>query len=207
VVLYATPDNNLRTYHGITLAAEGEPTPNWFFATSYNLTWTYGPGTSILGGNQFDNARQRRFYVGYNAEDVRHYLRIHGAYEIARVLNIGATFNYQSGGPATKAFWNAFDAGYGNLRSPLGTAPTTPNDPKAIAELRTPDFVGLDLRLRANLSPAREKIGSLYLIMDVFNALNLRTPAGFVTTDIARYGQVSGRNGPLRVQLALEYAY
>jgi hypothetical protein len=57
-----------------------------------------------------------------------------------------------------------------------------------------------------NLWP-RATQSRLYLIFDVFNALNSRTPTAVTTSDIARFGQVSARRAPLRVQAALNWIY
>jgi hypothetical protein len=206
VFLYHTPDDAYRIYHGFTLSSEGQPSRNWVYGASYTLSWLYGPGATILGGNGFSNPRQRRFFVGYHGEDQRHFMRLYAATYLARFINLGGTFTYQTGGPATKTFYNAFDAGYGNRRTPGGTAPTAANDIESIGELRFPDFINLDLRLSINVSPS-PRFGSLYLIADVFNALNLRHPTSFRTADIPEYGQVDGRRAPLRVQLALSYWY
>jgi hypothetical protein len=147
-----------------------------------------------------------RFFDGYLGQDQRHFLRAYGSYAGFRNLVLGALFQYQSGGPLTKGFYNAETAGYGNQRSPFGTLPSTANDPTAFSEFRLPDLVQLDLHLAYNVLPARLQ-HRLNVIVDVFNAFNLRTPNGITATDIARFGQVTSRQGPLRVQLALSYAH
>jgi hypothetical protein len=206
VFLYHTPDDVYRKYHGFTLSSEGTPSRNWVYGASYTLSYTYGTGATILGGNGYSNPRQRRFFVGYHPEDQRHFMRLYAATYLARFVNLGGSFSYQTGGPLTKAFYNAFDGGYGNRRSPGGTAPTSPNDIESIGELRLPDQVNLDLTLSIDVLPS-PRYGSLRLIMDVFNALNLRTATNFRTTDLPTYGQVLARRPPLRVQLAISYAY
>ena len=187
------------------LSTEGQPTPNWVYGASYNLSWTYGPGESILGANAYDNLRQTRFFKGYHPEDQRHFLRLYGATYLTRFINLGGVFSYQSGGPATKAYYGAFDGAYVNRRSPLGTAPTAPNDIESIGELRLPDQIGFDTTLRINVLP-NPRFGSLNLVVDVFNVLNLRTANNFNVTDRANYGMVSGRRAPRRIQLALNYS-
>jgi hypothetical protein len=81
-----------------------------------------------------------------------------------------------------------------------------PNDPKAISEFRTPDFMQLDVTLRADVLPLRFQ-HKLQLVVDVFNVLNQALPTGITSTDIARFGQVSSRQAPRRIQLGLSYAY
>ncbi len=206
IFLYHTPDDVFRKYHGFTLSSEGTPSRNWVYGASYTLSYTYGTGATILGGNGYNNPRQKRYFVGYHPEDQRHFLRMYAATYLAKIVNLGGTFTYSTGFPVTKAFYNAFDGGYTNRRTPGGTAPTAPNDLESIGELRYPDQVNLDLRLAVDVSPSK-RFGSLNLIADVFNAFNLRTATSFRTNDLPTYGQVNGRRGPLRVQLALSYAY
>jgi hypothetical protein len=54
---------------------------------------------------------------------------------------------------------------------------------------------------------SRNRQHRLSIIADVLNAFNLRTPTDLTATDIARFGQVAARQGPLRVQLAVAYSY
>jgi hypothetical protein len=206
VTLYSTPDGNWRKYHGLLLSSEGQPSPRWVYNASYNLSWTYGPGESILGANAWDNPRQAKFFTGFHPEDLRHFLRLYGATYLTSFINLGANFSFVTGSPVTKFYYEAFDGAFINRRSPFGTAPTTPNDVESIGELRTPDQVSLDVTLRINVLPGA-RFGTLNLVADVFNVLNLRTATGFNATDRANYGMVNARRAPLRVQLGLNYAY
>ena len=122
---------------------------------------------------------------------------------------LGGFFQYQSGGPLTKGFFNQEQGDYSNSRSPSGTTPgsgTGVNDATAISEFRVPDFVQLDVRFVVNLLPKAWR-QELNLVVDIFNVLNLRTPNGIVTDDIARFGQVSARQRPFRAQIGLRYAF
>jgi hypothetical protein len=195
---YRTPDDP-RLYHGLIIATEGRPTPAWDYGASYTLSWSYATFSA-------SNPRQYRFFDGYQAQDQRHFLRAYGSYAGFPRVVLGGVFVYQSGGPLTKGFYNAQTGGYGNQRSPLGTLPGTPNDPTAIAEFRVPDQIQLDLHASYNVLPGRLQ-HRLELVLDVFNAFNLRTPNAVTATDIARFGQVTSRQGPLRVQLAMAYSY
>ena len=105
----------------------------------------------------------------------------------------------------TKFYYKAFDGAYINRRSPFGTAPTTPNDIESIGELRTPDQVSLD-HLAINVLP-NPRFGASTWSADVFNVLNLRTANGFRATDLPTTAWCNARRAPLRVQLAVSYAY
>jgi hypothetical protein len=198
IFLNHTPDDP-RWYQGVVVATEGRPTPNWDYGASYTLSWTYLRATP-------SNPRFTTVDQGFSSADLRHFVRAYGSYNIGRSLLLGGYFQYQSGTPMTKGFYNDFDGDYGNQRSPLGTTPSSPNDPTTISEFRTPDLVQLDLRLAYNVLPATMQ-HRLAVIVDVFNVFNLRTPTSVVSDDIARFGQVGGRQRPFRLQLGLSYAY
>jgi hypothetical protein len=207
---YTTPEDNYRIYHGVSLGAEGRPSPNWDFGTSWTMAWNYGHNTTVFGQvsglSGYDNVRQKRFFDGYVAQDLRHYLRAYGSYTLLRQLSLGANFGYFTGTPFTKTFWNQTDGGRSNYRSPLGTEPGAGNDQKTISEFRLPDRAFLDLRLVWNILPQR--FGHrLNAIVDVFNVLNTRSVTGVVAGDLPNFGQVTTRQAPFRAQLAINYAY
>jgi hypothetical protein len=81
-----------------------------------------------------------------------------------------------------------------------------PNDAKAISEFRLPDFMQLDLRLQYDVMPHIWR-HRLRLVVDAFNILNQALPTGITSSDIARFGQVSARQRPRRIQLGLAYTY
>ncbi|MCG8554920.1 MAG: TonB-dependent receptor [Proteobacteria bacterium] len=199
VYRYMTPDESYDVYHGLSFSIAGQPSSSWDIAAFYTLAWSYGSWLD-------DNPRQQRFLFGYNGEDHRHRLRLMPTYVLGNHLTLGATLTYQSGSPLSKWYYNEFEGSRDNRRSPRGTVPSTPNETKAIAEFREPDTLGVDARITINLLP--EDLGqSLNLYVDVFNLLNSRTPTGITSSDIERFGRVSGRQRPRRIQLALNYLY
>jgi hypothetical protein len=206
---YTTPDANHRTYQGFSLYAGGEPTANWDFLASYTLSWTYGPGRTefaqISSISQFDNPRNARYFDGFLPEDSRHLFKTFAAYRMGR-FNVGGTFNYQTGSPATKRFFNPQNGDYTRYRSPFGTEPGAGNDLKEVSEFRLPDYARADLRLTFD-AWHDNRSQRLTLIADVFNVLNTRTPTALTITDVTRFGQVAARQAPLRVQLAVNYVY
>ena len=207
---FTTPDDNSRQYHGFSIFGEGQPSPNWNFGASWTASWTYGHATTVFGQvsglSGFDNIRQRRFFDGFLAQDLRHYLRGYGSYTLLRQLSVGANFGFLTGTPMTKTFWNATDGARTNYRSPLGTEPGPGNDQKTISEFRVPERAFLDLRLVWNILPHRfgHRVNA---IVDVFNVLNTRTVTAVTSADIPTFGSQAGRQAPRRVQLAINYAY
>ena len=196
---YTTP-RNPRTYSGLSFATEGRPTPNWDYLASYTVSWNYGYATRV------DNPRQKKFSDGYLAQDLRHYIRAGGSYVAFNKLILGAYMQYQSGTPLTKGFYNAQDNDFAMRRSPGGTDTTTPNDIAGVSEFRLPDFFRLDLRFVYNVLPNRFR-NKLNLVVDIFNVMNLRVATAVSATDLARFGQVNGRQSPFRAQLALNWTY
>jgi hypothetical protein len=198
VFLYSTPDNPV-WYRSFIFSTEGQPSRRWDYSASYVMSWTTFRDTP-------DNPRLQQFFHGYSSTDIRHFFRLYASYDLTDHLLVGGSLQYQSGTPLTKGFFNYEDGDYSNQRSPSGTTPSMPNDPKAISEFRIPDSMRLDLRLRYDVLPLRFQ-HRLQVVADIFNVLNQATPTGLTATDIMRYGQVTGRQAPRRIQLGLSYAY
>jgi hypothetical protein len=198
VFLYTTPDTPV-WYRSFIFSTEGQPTPHWDYSVSYVMSWTTFQDIA-------DNPRLQQFFHGYSSTDIRHFFRLFASYEFFDHLVVGGAFNYQSGTPLTKTFFNYEDGDYSNRRSPAGTTPSMPNDPKAISEFRAPDFMQLDIRLRYDVMPKQFQ-HRLQLVADVFNVLNEALPTDVSASDIARFGQVAARQRPRRIQLGLSYAY
>jgi hypothetical protein len=202
VTRYTTPYSP-RHYQGVVISSEGRPSARWDYHASHTVSWTTYRTT------EYSNHRQARYDLGWSSADLRHYTRLQAAYYLLRNLNVGAMFQYRSQGGSTftKAFYNYEDGSQTNWRSPSGTTPTTPNDPTGIAEFRTPALVQLDLTVRYNVLPASLGGQSLTAFVDILNAFNTRTPTGINASDLPTFGQVSGRQRPLRLQLGLSYGY
>jgi hypothetical protein len=227
VFFYTTPDSNWRVYQGIDFSVESRPSPNWDIYAAYTLSWLYGPGAEELGqiggsevGNSgFYNPRQKQFYDGFLPEDTRHVLKLRASY-VWHGLNLGATFNYMTGQPGTKTFFNQNDGGYTNRRSPSGTDPgatssnarASLNDPTRWSEFRSPDVIQVNARLAYDFSELIKQ--HIILIFDFFNLFNLgaaQRPNGngfpLQQENISSYGQVIGRQTPFQFQLGLRYLY
>jgi hypothetical protein len=199
IFMQTTPDNS-RFYHGVIFSSEGRPSQKLDYHVSHTLSWNYyrGPVTS--------NPRQSIYNQGWSGADVRHFTRLAAAYYVFPWMNVGAVFVYRTGDPSTKAYYSREFNNRTLSRSPAGTAPSSANDPNAISELRAPAFTQLDLRMVANLLSGSTN-QNLNLVLDVFNAFDQRTPVGFFSTDLPTYGQITGRQTPLQVQLGLTYQY
>ena len=215
IYLYSTPDSNYRIYQGIDFTVESRPTPNWDLWAAYTVSWLYGPGAEQLGqvtgveagSSQFYNPRQRMFFDGFLPEDHRNNLKLRASYTW-RGLTVGAFFNYVSGSPLTKKFFNAQDAvagNYTNARSPQGTEPGSGNDFKKVTELRLPDIISMDTRVEYDFHGLIKQ--HIIVMLDLFNMFNLAAATGLDNTDTATFGTAQGRQQPFRLQLGLRYNY
>jgi hypothetical protein len=230
IQLITTNHNLIREYQGVDFVLEARPTPNLDFYTAYTLAFLYGSMGEQFGGQvgtsgslgALYNPRQTHFWQGYLPEDVRHMLKVRVSYEW-RGLTVGAFLNYTSGSPYSMRFFQyAPDGAHVNFRSPIGTAPglttqcngtcptptnATNNDPRAFSEFRNPDILTVNLRAQFDFDSLWKKGHHLYLIADLFNLFNLRTPNGLEQQDIPTFGLVTSRIQPFRFQLALRYVY
>lgn len=220
VYRFSTPDGNYRVYHGIDFTVESRPTPNWDIWIAYTLSWLYGPGAEELGqvngyeaGNSgFYNPRQRMFYDGYLADDHRHNLKVRASYSW-KGLTIGGFFNYISGAPLSKAYFNQNDAfaySYTNKRSPQGTTPGDEltgmrNNVAYWSEFRLPDQIQFDTRVQYDFYPLAHQ--HLIAMADLFNIFNLASATAIDTRDEATFGTAQGRQTPFRFQLGVRYLY
>jgi len=214
----STPDENVRQYHGVDFIIESRPTPNWDIYAAYTLSWTFGHGAEQLGQvggyfgtSAFYNPRQAMFFDGFLPEDHRHNLKFRASYNW-KGLNVGALFNYLSGAPLSKYFFNQNDGGYTNLRAPQGNDPgqgsnplSTPNDPNKWSEFRLPDTLAVDLRLGYDFHQLIRQ--HIILMADFFNLFNLGGVTGLDTSDSSTFATVQGRQRPFRFEIGLRYVY
>jgi hypothetical protein len=218
VFLYSTWPENWRIYNGIDFIFESRPRQEWDFSVIYTLSWLHGPGNEQLGlissayNSQFYNPRMFGFYDGFLPEDRRHQLKIRASYTV-KGFSFGAFFNYMSGTPLTKVFFNQTDGSYTVRRSPSGTEPVQPNDVKQIAELRLPALLTVDARVTYDVASLFTQKVHLTLIADIFNMFNMdvaNTGTGgtnIEVRDVPTYGQIRNRQAPLRFQLGARLQY
>lgn len=224
ISLYTTPDDNIRTYQGVTFSFEGRPTPNWQFLGFYTLAWLYGVtqtefGQGIDGGNAFANPRQRKYYSGFLPEDQRHEFRLATSYSY-HGFTVGAQLTYTSGQPRSKYFTNITTNSLANLRSPIGTEPGTcsggvfipattvcGNDTGRISEFRAPTRTSLDLHVEYDFHELLHQ--QLALTADIFNVFNDRSGANLGEDDIRQgsFGQAASRFTALNMRLGIRYEY
>jgi hypothetical protein len=212
IVRYSRPGDNYRDYQGIDFSLESRPNEHWDLYASYSLQWLYGPGIESFGQiqpaanqSQFYNPRMRNTFDGFDPNDVRHTVKLRGSYNW-KGLNIGAILQWHTGTPLTHRYWNAYDGGYNNRRSPTGTDPgATPNDTTQISEFRLPDTMLVNMRISYDLHRLIKQ--HLMVIADMFNLFNLGAATAIRSSDSALFGLVTARQSPFQLQLGLRYDF
>lgn len=200
VFQYTTPDANWRAYHGLDFVVETRAWSRLDLYAAYTVSWLYGPGAEELGQvggaeagwSPFYNPRQTMFYDGFLPEDVRHVVKLRASYDW-RGLSLGTWLRYQSGAPAARRYYNAFDGDFTTRRGPQD-------------ELRLPDTLEVDLRVAYDVH-AWLGASHLTLVADLFDLFGLDGVVAIDTRDLPSYGAVLRRQEPFRLQLGLRYTY
>lgn len=213
IFYYDNPDRTIRTYQGLTLSVESQPTRNFYVLGFYTLSWLYGTidSASQNTGN-LDIPRNDKYLMGYLSEDHRHQFHVSALYKW-RGLAVGTIFEYLSGAPGIgKKGMNQARGGSPNYLSPRGTepgncsgssvAPNSPattacgNDINKVSEFRVPDTFQLDLHVEYDF--ARLIRQHVILSADIFNLFGTRPATTFGTendTKAATFAQVGNRLG------------
>jgi hypothetical protein len=204
-----TPDSANRRYVGVTASVtrrEGK------VKVRADYTWSRLDGT-VLDGNSNalgDIAPRDQFLYGPLGDDHRHELKVNMSYQVTRWLATSVRYNYYSGLPYSRYFYNSVTGGYDDLRAAVGTNPgSSVNDPRDDRQLRLPDLMTLNAQIIFNWLPL---IGQrLETFVDVLNILGQRTITGLSERDnltpISEFGTTTSRQDPLRIRFGLRYRY
>jgi hypothetical protein len=201
----STPDAATRRYTGVTVSLKKHEGP---LKITASYTWSKLEG-NVPGeeDNELGDIPGRDVYLrGYLPYDRRHELRASATYQLTRWLSAGLNYNYYSGMPYSRRFFNAETGKFDDYRAAVGVNPgTNLNDPSDDRSLRTPDLQQLHLQLRAHLKPLL-KI-NLEAFLDVLNALALRTTTAVYQEDGPSFGLPSARMDPFRLRLGMRFRY
>jgi hypothetical protein len=201
-----TPESATRQYTGVTFGLtkrEGR------LKTMASYTW------STLTGNVFDNlnnawgdipARDVYLRGGPLADDHRHEVRATLQYELSSWLTFGGRYEFSSGTPAQRLFWNDETAGFDLYRARAGqNAGSNVNDPGDDRPLRLPDRQELNVEARLNLLPLLGQ--KVELAVDFLNVLNQRTATTLGQNDGQDAGVERAWMDPFRIRLRVNYRY
>jgi hypothetical protein len=197
---YATPDYARRRYLGMTLGLRKRE-GRFKIQGSYTLSQLKG-----TEGSYGDNPAQDVYLYGYLGDDHRHEIKTLAQYSATSWLSTGIRYEYRSGYPYNRLFRNAVTNSFEDYRAPLGINPgPNINDPGDDRELRLPDLQSFNVQVRFNLLPVIKHRLDLYV--DVLNVLALRTTTSVTQNEGPTFGLPTGRAGPMRIRLGLNYRY
>jgi hypothetical protein len=200
-----TPSAASRRYTGLTFSIKKR---EGAVKLTGSYTWSRLEG-NVPGeeDNEFGDIPARNAYLwGYLPYDRRHEIRASATYQVTRWFSAGVNYNYYSGMPYSRKFFNAETGKFEDYRARTGIDPgANLNDPADDRPLRMPDQQQLHFQLRAHLKPFLKVNLEAYL--DVLNALGARTTTAVYAEDGPSFGQTSARMDPLRLRVGLRFRY
>ncbi len=200
-----TPDASTRRYHSVT-ARLNKREGRMKVTGSYTWTRNRGPQNSAIDGAFLDNPKNAVYWYGSLPGEVRHHVKVFSAYQVLPWLSLGVNYEFFTGEPYNRFFYNNVYGGFIDLRAQRGYNPgANINDTSDDRELRLPDVSLLGLQGRANLRKFTKL--NLDAFINVFNVLALRTTRSVVDTDTAFWGQPTSFLAPTRAVLGLSYRF
>jgi hypothetical protein len=200
-----TPDSARRTYTGVTFSVKKR---EGAVKLTGSYTWSKLYGNVFLEeNNEYGDIPGRNLYLwGPSPYDRRHEIRVSAAYQLTRWLSSGLFYNYFSGSPYSRKFFNSETGKFEDYRARVGVDPGTNfNDPADDRQLRLPDIHKLNLQLRAMLLPLTG--WNVEVFSDIVNVMALRTTTAVYSEDGPNFGQQSARLDPFRIRLGLRFRY
>jgi hypothetical protein len=200
-----TPNTTSRVYTGLTFSAKKR---EGALKLTGSYTWSKLEGNVFLEeDNEYGDIPPRNVYLqGPSPYDRRHEFRASAAYQFTDWLSGGLVYNYYSGSPYSRKYFNSETGKYEDYRARVGSdAGLAINDPNDDRQLRLPDIMKLNLQARANLR-ALTKL-NLELFIDFINVLGLRTTTAVYVENNATFGQPSAWLDPFRIRLGARFRY
>jgi hypothetical protein len=199
-----TPDASRRDYHSVTVAARKR---EGLLKMMLSYTWTKDVGTEDSDYATFflDNPGQTHFYYGPLPNDHRHDIRALASYQATPWLSVGVIYNFLSGGPYNRYFYDPSYQAFIDYRAQRGNDPRGNLNPDDDAPLRLPDLSVLDVQARLSLLKWVHQ--PLDIFCDVQNIMGLRTTTDVLEQDGPFWGRPIGRLPPTRARLGLEWKY
>jgi hypothetical protein len=200
-----TPDDTIRKYVGITVSAKKR---EGALKMTGSYTWSRLEGNVFLEeDNEYGDIPGRNNYLyGPSPYDRQHEVRASAAYQFTPWLSTGVVYNYYSGSPYSRKYWNAQTGSFNLYRARVGMDPgTNANDAVDDRNLRLPDIQKLNVQLRANLTTFIKY--NLEVFMDVINVVGLRTTTAVFQEDGPTFGAMSARLDPFRIRLGARFRY
>jgi hypothetical protein len=199
-----TPDSAQRRYKGVTaLLRKREGRMKAVLA--YTLSSYEGVDDASFASSYLDNPSQASYFYGPLSVDNRHDVRALVTYQMTPWLSTSATYQFHSGGPYNRYFFDPVYGSYSRFQAQRGYDARGNTNPDDDLQLRLPDISELALQVRANF----ERILKVKLDAwaDVLNVLALRTTTAYFENDGPNFGRTANRLPPMRVRVGLRYRY
>jgi hypothetical protein len=146
------------------------------------------------------------FLYGPLADDHRHALKLTMQYQLTGWASVGLRYNYTSGQPYNRLYFNPETSNFELYRARVGVNPgNNLNDPNDDRALRLPDRQDFNAQLRVSLLPLIRQRLDLYV--DMLNVLGLRTATAVGQNDGQDFGVERTWLEPFRIRLGLNYRY
>jgi len=206
---FGTFDEAYADYLAAVFLFEKRVADDWSLMANYTFSALTGTSEGFAS-TALDNARQAPFAYGPLADDIRHNAQLHATYDFPLGVSVGMSLLYTSGRPISKLHYNAAFDDYTDLRAPRGIDPQDPNDPTDDVDLRLPDQMTANLRLRWSLQELTEQ--DILLTVDVFNLFHQRAILEVEQRDLpvtaeTRFLEPLKIAPPLRAQVSLRYRF
>jgi hypothetical protein len=200
-----TPDGARRSYLGTTVSVhkrEGKFKLN----AGYTLSFLKGSVLDGMGNAYGDIGPRDLFLYGYLPDDSRHNIRLTSTYQWTNWLSSGFLYDYRSGRPYSRIYYNSTLATPADYRAPVGINPGgNVNDPNDDRELRLPDLQEFGVQFRANLEPLTGLGFETYV--DVMNVLALRTTTTVIQNEGPAWGSQELRQKPFRMRIGARFKF
>lgn len=197
--LLTAPESAYTQLTALDLTVERRMADGWQMLFAYTLASLEGTSEGWLT-SAYDNASQTNKLKGPLPDDIRHRLRASMSIDLPYGFGVGGTMVYSTGRPYDQLAQNPVFKEWFDRVYPRGTG-TDANG--RVIDLRLPDQLVVNLRTQWRLE---ELTGlDIWLIGDIFNAMNLR-PTTAVNTLVGSstpFAASIARAAPLRAQLAL----
>lgn len=199
-----TPSSARRRYDGVTAFIRKR---EGLLRLRASYTWSRYEGTedSTFASLYLDNPGQAPYYYGPLPGDHRHDVRLQASYQFLRWLSAGTIYQFLSGGPYNRLFYDPVFGSFSAFRAQRGYDPRSSASPDDDAPLRTPDVSRLDVQVRVNLKTVIKQ--PLDIFLDVINVLSLRTTTAVIQQDGPNWGRPVSRMQPTTARLGMRYRF
>ncbi len=199
-----TPSSAVRRYEGVDAILRKK---EGIIRALASYTWSRyeGVADSTFASTFLDNPGQAPYYYGPLRADIRHSVQLNGSYFLKPWLSLGVGYEFQSGGPYNRLYFDPVYSSFSSFQSKRGYDSRGTLNPDDDTPLRLPDISMLNAQVRANLQPLINQ--KLELWAESFNLLALRTTTSVIEQDGQFFGRSARRLPPMSVRVGVRYRF